>query len=75
MNAVYWAQLAVSIVLALGAYALSRFVQHLFNEIKVSRSNERELYEKLAATREDMLRLEIDRMKRELDNLRGRAAG
>lgn len=43
------------------------FVKKIFDEIKQvevrSRNNERELYTKLAQTREDMLRMEIDRLR------------
>lgn len=43
------------------------FIKRIFNDIQTvderSRNNERDLYVKLAQTREEMLRLEIERLK------------
>lgn len=54
-------------VLGISIGVISWFVKKIMADIKQneerSRDNDRELYAKIAQTREDMLKLEIDRLK------------
>lgn len=56
-----------SVVVSIAIGVIGWFVKRIFSEIAenktTSRNNERELYQKIAQTREDMLKLEIERLR------------
>ena len=70
------AQGVVSFLLTIGIGLACWFVNKLFAEIEKSRNNERELYKLIEHThrevckaREDMLKIEVDRLKEENSRL------
>ena len=60
------------IIISIAVATIGWFVKRLFSdieEVKVrSRNNERELFQKIAQTREEILKIEIERLKSKKDN-------
>jgi hypothetical protein len=59
-------EVVILILLSVGSFVVQKFLQYLFNEIKTSRLNERELYVKMADTREMVLQTEVKALEREI---------
>lgn len=61
-------QFAMSGVLTIGIGVVGWFVSKIFEEIKRSRDNERELYQKVGETEKDILKLHIKLLEDRLEN-------
>jgi hypothetical protein len=59
-------QFSMSAVLTIGMAICGWFVSKIFEEIKQSRSNERDLYKTQADTRESVLKLHIEFLRDQL---------
>lgn len=63
------AQGVLTFLLSIGIGLSCWFVNKLFAEIEKGRQNDRELYKMVAQTREDMLKLEVERLRTENSRL------
>lgn len=63
-------QFAMSGILSVGMAVVGWFVSKIFEEIKKSRDNERELYKEAGKNREDLLKLHIKMLEDTIHTLR-----